>query len=73
MNKYRIEKELVKARNTDEINIILSEVNDIDTLKEIIKMLLDRIYGLSFQQMISNISNDTSQFGDQYENSWTVE
>lgn len=63
MNKYRIEKELVKARNTDEINIILSEVNDIDTLKEIIKMLLDRIYGLSFQQMISNISNDTSQFG----------
>lgn len=63
MNKYRIEKELLKARNTDEINIILSEVNDIDTLKEIIKMLLDRIYGLSFQQMISNISNDTSQFG----------
>lgn len=63
MNKYRIEKELVKARNTDEINIILSEVNDIDTLKEIIKMLLDRIYGLSFQQMISNIFNDTSQFG----------
>ena len=63
MNKYRIEKELLKARNTDEINIILSEVNDIDTLKEIIKMLLDRIYGLSFQQMISNIYNDTSQFG----------
>lgn len=63
MNKYRIEKELLKARNTDEINIILSEVNDIDTLKEIIKMLLDRIYGLSFRQMISNISNDTSQFG----------
>lgn len=63
MNKYRIEKELLKANSSDEINMILSEINDIDISKEIIKMLLDRIYRLNFQQMISNISNDTSQFG----------
>lgn len=63
MNKYRIEKELLKAHSSDEINTILSEINDIDISKEIIKMLLDRIYRLNFQQIISNISNDTSQFG----------
>ena len=64
MNKYRIEKELLKAHNLDEINIILSEINDIDTLKEIIKMLLDRINRIHLEQMIiNNIYNDKSQFG----------
>ena len=48
MNKYRIEKELLKANSSDEINMILSEINDIDISKEIIKMLLNRINGLYF-------------------------
>lgn len=63
MNKYRIEKELVKACSSDEVDTILSEINDIDDSKEIIKMLLSRIKGLYFQQMISNIYHSKSQSG----------
>ena len=62
MNKYRIERELVKACSSDEINTILSEINDIDDTKEIIKMLLSRINMIHLQQMINNISNNTSEF-----------
>lgn len=63
MNKYRIERELVKACSSDEVDTILSEINDIDDTKEIIKMLLSRINMIHLQQMINNISNNTSGFG----------
>lgn len=63
MNKYRIERELVKACSSDEVDTILSEINDIDDTKEIIKMLLSRINMIHLQQMINNISNNTSEFG----------
>lgn len=63
MNKYRIEMELVKAHSSDEVDTILSEINNIDDTKEIIKMLLSRINMIHLQQMINNISNNTSEFG----------
>lgn len=63
MNKYRIEKELVKACSSDEVDIILSEINDIDDSKEIIRMLLNRIDKQSTELRLNKILNNTSQSG----------
>lgn len=63
MNKYRIERELVKACSSDEIDTILSEINNIDDSKEIIRMLLSRIDSQSTELKLSKIFNNTSQSG----------